>query len=127
MNSDSDTPIDLTVANSPSQEDSTEIAQINRDSFDRNIKMTPAKKKKVSKPSVLPTFLPPCRVCNAKASGFHYGGTLNLRQSRWAHIAYFGVRSFMYVCEKEEREIMCARFTTGTKLRRLIGLIVWRK
>lgn len=30
-------------------------------------------KKKVSKPSVLPTFLPPCRVCNAKASGFHYG------------------------------------------------------
>lgn len=30
-------------------------------------------KKKVSKPSVLPTFLPPCRICNAKASGFHYG------------------------------------------------------
>ena len=32
-------------------------------------KTKPSKKKA----SVLPTFLPPCRVCNAKASGYHYG------------------------------------------------------
>lgn len=31
------------------------------------------KKTKNKAASLLPAFLPPCRVCNAVASGFHYG------------------------------------------------------
>ncbi|XP_067935191.1 peroxisome proliferator-activated receptor alpha-like isoform X2 [Watersipora subatra] len=40
----------------------------------RGSKLSPTGKlKKKKKASVLPTFLPPCRVCNATASGYHYG------------------------------------------------------
>lgn len=44
-------------------------------------------KPKVSKPSVLPTFLPPCRVCNAKASGFHYGMSQFLSKGRSKYVS----------------------------------------
>ena len=54
---DSDQAVDLSV-NSP-------IA-ISEES------LSPVTKPK-KKASVLPTFLPPCRVCNATASGYHYG------------------------------------------------------
>lgn len=68
---DTNNPIDLTVPSpSPGTADCEEENTGQKCTYSE---VQATVRKKISKPSVLPTFLPPCRVCNAKASGLHYG------------------------------------------------------
>lgn len=61
-----DAAVDLTISTLRVQD--TRCVQDTR-SLKESLSSNPKKKKA----SVLPTFLPPCRVCNATASGYHYG------------------------------------------------------